>query len=53
MEGLKTSEAMEEIAKKLKIEVPIINAVNKIINDEECINEVISNLINRPLISES
>ena len=53
VEGLKTSLAAEDIANRLNVDVPIIKAVNKIINEEKSIKEIISNLISRPLIKEN
>lgn len=52
-EGVKASKILHEKAKKLKLEMPICEAVYKVLYEFKNPNEVVKSLMNRPLTSEA
>ena len=52
-EGAYTVKAIKNLSKKLKINLPINDAVYKILYLDKNINQVISELLNRPIIKEN
>ena len=52
-EGAFTVKAIKNLSKKLKINLPINDAVYKILYLDKNINQVISELLNRPIIKEN
>jgi len=52
VEGLNAIEAAITLAEKLKIELPIINAINQILNKKGNIKEIIPQLLSRPIKDE-
>ena len=52
-EGAYTVKAVKNLSKKLKINLPINDAVYKILYLDKNINQVISELLNRPIIKEN
>ena len=52
-EGAYTVKAVKNLSKKLKINLPINDAVYKILYLDKNINHVISDLLNRPIIKEN
>ncbi|MCQ2914401.1 MAG: NAD(P)-dependent glycerol-3-phosphate dehydrogenase [Alphaproteobacteria bacterium] len=51
-EGVYTASAVLEKAKTMNIEMPICEALSKIMNDNEKVDDIIFNLFDRPLKSE-
>ena len=52
-EGAYTVKAIKNLSKKLKISLPINDAIYKILYLDKNINQVISELLNRPIIKEN
>ena len=52
VEGLNALDSTIFLAKKLNIEMPIVNAINDILRKEANINEVIKKLLSRPITNE-
>ena len=51
-EGVATTRAARELSTKLNVEMPIITAMDKILNENANINSVILNLLERPIKKE-
>ena len=51
-EGVYTANSISKLSKKLKIDMPICNAIDSILNAGHNIDEKIDELLGRPLISE-
>ncbi|MEL0020385.1 MAG: NAD(P)H-dependent glycerol-3-phosphate dehydrogenase, partial [Rickettsiales bacterium] len=52
-EGVDTSRSLIALAASLKIEMPICDAVNRILHNEENVDDVIRILLRRPFRDES
>ena len=52
-EGVATAPAIVRLAKKAGVETPIVNAVAALLNGEKTVDEVISELLARPLRAET
>ena len=52
VEGLNALDSTIFLAKKLNIEMPIVNAINDILRKEADINDVIKKLLSRPITNE-
>ena len=52
VEGVNAVEATLMLAKKFNIELPIVNAINEILNKEGNIKEIIHKLLSRPIKNE-
>ena len=52
VEGVNAIRAAIALAEKLKIELPIVNAINQILNEKGNIKEIISQLLSRPIKDE-
>ena len=52
-EGVDSSRSVIELAKSLKVEMPICDAVNRILHQGEAVDDVIRALLQRPFRSES
>ena len=52
VEGVNAIEATITLAEKLKIELPIVNAINQILNKKGNIKEIIPQLLSRPIKDE-
>lgn len=52
-EGVDTSRSVIALAKSLNVEMPICNAVNRILHQEENVDDVIRDLLRRPFRVES
>ncbi len=52
VEGVNAVEATLVLAKKFNIELPIVNAINEILNKEGNIKEIIHKLLSRPIKNE-
>ena len=52
-EGAYTVKAIKNLSKKLKMNLPINDAIYKILYLDKNINHVISDLLNRPIIKEN
>ena len=52
VEGVNAIGAAIALAEKLKIELPIVNAINQILNEKGNIKEIISQLLSRPIKDE-
>ena len=49
VEGLNALDAAISLSKKLNVELPIVNAIYKIINKKADIKDIIKNLLARPI----
>ncbi len=47
-EGIKNTQSVYELSKKMNVEMPIVNAMYSILYANESIDKVISTLLNRP-----
>ena len=52
-EGITTSESVTELARKIGISMPICTAVRNIVYEDNDINKVIQNLLERPFVTET
>jgi glycerol-3-phosphate dehydrogenase len=52
VEGLNAIDSAIFLAQSLNIEMPIVNAINDILTKKADINEVIKNLLTRPITNE-
>jgi glycerol-3-phosphate dehydrogenase (NAD(P)+) len=52
VEGVNAIGAAITLAKRLKIELPIVNAINQILNKNGNIREIIPQLLSRPIKDE-
>ena len=52
VEGLNAINAAITLSKSLKIELPIVNAIREILNNEAKIDEIIKSLLSRPIKNE-
>jgi glycerol-3-phosphate dehydrogenase (NAD(P)+) len=52
-EGVFTASAVTEVAKKIKVDMPICFAVNEVINNNASIDSVVDGLLSRPFKSEA
>ena len=52
VEGLNALESAISLSKKLNIELPIVESINEILNENGNIKEIISKLLSRPIKNE-
>lgn len=52
IEGVKTAKAVDQLSRKNNISMPISESVYKILYENAKIDDVVADLMNRPLISE-
>ena len=52
-EGIFSAESVDKLGQKLRIDTPICSAVNSILNSGHDIDEIISDILKRPYVSES
>ena len=51
-EGMYSAKAIDKLSNKLGIEMPITNAVNDLIEKNRSVDEIIDNLLSRPIKKE-